>query len=136
SAFAGEGKPAEKYLKLRDRNEFIPPTRLGKFGASHIELRRRIRVGVKRVRKTLDDNFGRKDGGADVEMEGVNVKHAYERGWVDVKLKWRQPCFKISVRLVPMSVRHNIPLLLWLLFVRHDFVKFGGIFAAFLVNGY
>jgi hypothetical protein len=39
------------------------------------------------VRKTLDDNFGRKDGGADVEMEGVNVKHAYERGWVDVKLK-------------------------------------------------
>jgi len=46
------------------------------------------------VRKTLDDNFGRKDGGADVEVEGVNVQHAYERGWGDIN----ENVAKISVR--------------------------------------
>ena len=84
------------WTKLRDCSEFIPPTRherYGKFGASHIELRC-IRVGVKRARKMLDDNFGRMDGGADVEVEGVNVQHAYERGWGDIKEK----VAKISVR--------------------------------------
>ena len=35
----------------------------------------------------LDENFGRMDGGADVEVEGVNVQHAYERCWGDIKEK-------------------------------------------------
>ena len=42
----------------------------------------------------LDNNFCRKDGGADVEVEGVNVKHVYERGWGDI----REKVAKISVR--------------------------------------
>ena len=167
--------------KLRDRSEFIPPTRherYGKFGASHIELRC-IRVGVKRARKMLDDNFGRKVGGSDVEVEGVNVQHAYERGWGISRRRsqrsqwggngpkvshglanvtcwrltyvgfegemetallqniqyvyddaiplviWHHMASRLQVRFLCPS-DHNIPLPLWLVFVRHNFMNVGG----------
>lgn len=42
----------------------------------------------------LGNKFGRKDGGGNVEVEGVNAQPAYERGWGD----FREVVAKISVR--------------------------------------
>lgn len=77
------------------------------------------------MRKMLGNKFGRKDAGGNVEAEGANAQHAYERGCgrnffgegvIDQRVKWRRFCFQIHSS-VPMSVRYTIPLPIWLVFV-------------------